>query len=75
MKFIIAISRIVGMRVDVRGIGFAEAESMQDLVKKLGVGDLMRTDLQPRQVSVYFTEAGEVSTPEELRKRVLKAIS
>ena len=72
MKFVIAISRLVGKMVEVRGIGYAEADSMEKLVETLDVGELVRTFLQPSHTSIYFTEAGQISTPQELRDRILK---
>ena len=79
-RYAISTSRWKGQLIDVQVIGFARADSMQDLVKKLQIGEFAKSVLQPLKVSMFFTDVTdmittEVSTPEELLAQLKKALA
>jgi hypothetical protein len=75
-KFIVCVSQLVNGFVKVRGVGFATADSMIGLVAKLQVGNYVDLELEPRGISIYFSECGEeIATLEQLQSAVEKALA
>jgi hypothetical protein len=70
VKYAISTSQIVNGKIEYHVIGFVKADSMEDLVTKLDIGDLVRTHFNPRGVSIYFTEIEEIVSGEHLLARM-----
>lgn len=70
LTFAISISYMQDGTLVKEPIGFTEAESMEDLMKKLDIGTILRTILEPRSISIYFDVIVPISSPGDLAVRL-----